>query len=159
MCKPAGGVWKARVRMKDLSYSVAWSRLSGYSDYPTTMGFVGEGGAVKNNLGSQQGFVHWDNELSAVDGSHVAWHFSFMLNGSAALAHKLFIRVEGKPPYAQRFQTEADLAAFIESDFYADPSRHDPELHPSHVGKKDLPQALSEHPEKFPSILHNVTLS
>ena len=157
-CQPAGGVWKTRVLMKDLSYSVAWSRGSGKSDYPTTIGFVSEGGAVKNNLAGNQGFVHWDNELSAMDGSHVVWHFSFMLNGSAALAHKFFIRVERHPAYAKRFHTEADLATSIENTFYANPSLHDPELHPSSVGKNDLPQALSEHPEKFPSMLHDVKL-
>ena len=86
--------------------------------------------------------------INAVDGRHVAWHISFMLNGSAALAHKLFIRVEGLPAYAKRFHAETDLATFIENTFYANPSPHDPELHPSNVGKNDLPQALSQSTQK-----------
>jgi len=155
-CKPGGGVWRSHVRMKDLTYSVAWSRLSGFSDYPTTVGFMSEHEGEVPKLARDLGFIDRPNELSAMDGSHVAWHFSFMLN-SSALAHKLFIRVEGRFHYAQGFQTEADLATFIENTFYSDPSRHDPEIHPSNVGKKDLPQALSEHPEKFPNILRNVT--
>eukprot|EP00435_Cladocopium_sp_Y103_P016387 s2931_g4.t1 len=155
-CKPVGGVWKANVRMTDLAYSVAWLRTPGQLAFPTTIGFVSEGGALAGSLAGDNGFLHWEHELSAVDGSHIAWHFSFMLNGPAALAHKIFIRVEGRPNFAKEFRTEADLAAFLENNFYADPSRHDPELVPSKLGKKDLPQALAQHPEKFPSILRDV---
>jgi len=154
-CKPMNNIWRAHVRMADLIYSVAWT--TGNVSFGTTFGFFNEGGALAGaGFVRDEGFLHWDHELSAVDGSHVAWHFSFMLNGPAALAHKIFIRTESRPDFAKDFRTEDDLATFIASSFYADPSHHDHSIFPSKLGKKDLPQALVQHPEKFPSILRNV---
>lgn len=154
-CKPINNVWRAHVRMADLVYSVAWT--TGNVSFGTTFGFFSEGGALAL-LSSERtdGFLHWDHDLSAVDGSHVAWHFSFMLNGPTALAHKIFIRTESRPDFAKEFRSEDDLATFIASSFYADPSHHDHSIFPSKLGKKDLPQALVQHPEKFPGILRNV---
>eukprot|EP00435_Cladocopium_sp_Y103_P011990 s2931_g3.t1 len=129
-CKPINSIWRAYVRMADLVYSVAWT--TGNVSHPTTFGFCSEGGALTGiSFAEDQGFLHWDHELSAMDGSHIAWHFSFMLNGPAALAHKIFIRTESRPDFAKEFRTEDELATFIKSSLYADPSHHDPSIFPS----------------------------
>ena len=81
-----------------------------------------------------------------------------ILNGTEGLAHKIFIHAEGFPAWAQGFADEAALAKFLDESFYADIQKYDPGVYPSKLGKEGLPQALSEHPKEFPTILCGVVL-
>jgi len=159
-CEPVTGAWNTHIHMANFIYSVAWT--NGDWGLPTTAAFFSEVQDPPTAPTASAAFFEsgsvWTrpNMLSARDGSVLGWHFGWILNGSAGLAHKIFIHVEGFPDWAKGFRNEAALATFLETSFYANPDHYDPQIYPSKLGKTDLPQALVSHPEEFPNILRDV---
>ena len=164
-CEPVTGPWNAAIRMGNFYYSMAWT--SGDWNNPTSVVFFNE---VKDaHSGSFLMKKHQEiwvrpNRLRARDGSPTGWHVSWTLNGSAGLAHKIFIRestlrTEPLPDWAKGYSTEAALAKFLDESFYGCPAHYDRNIYPSKLGLKDLPSALVDYPEKFPSILRNMTVT
>ena len=150
--------------MASFYYSMAWNNGDWW--LPTTFAFFKE---IRRTQKSQQdsaapSFLEvrsvWTrpNLLSARDGSLTGWHVGWTLNGSAGLAHKIYIHVEGFPDWAKGFQNEAALAKFLDTSFYANPSKYDTRVYEARLQRKDVPQAFVIHPEKFPTIMRDVNL-
>ena len=169
-CEPETGAWNTKIRMANLYYNVGWTNGDGDWYLPTTAAFISEIKDIEDGRPEGRGQEAllesnfssiWTkpNLLRARDGSLTGWHFSWMLNGPAGLAHKIFVRTPGFPDWAKPYsKDEATLAKFIEDSFYADPHKYDLTIRPSNLEKDDLPRALFEHPELFPSILHGMDL-
>ena len=67
----------------------------------------------------------------------------------------MYIHVEGFPTWAQGFQNEAAFAKFLDTTFYANPSKYDTRIYEARLQRKAVPQALVN--QKFPTILRHVT--
>ena len=144
--------------MPNFAYSLAWMNPRDWA-VPTVTGFFREGLA---DIGFQptalsKNFLKRSNRLSARDGSSPGWHVSWILNGSAGLAHKFCNRIEGIPSWANCSDQTA-MAKYLETEILAKLKSHHSHqgLIPSKIAKKDAPQALFLHPEKFPNILRDV---
>ncbi|CAK8990532.1 unnamed protein product [Durusdinium trenchii] len=166
-CEPASGAWNTRIRMGNFYYTIGWT--TGDWEHPTTASFFSEDHPAKwstsftSSTSGMSSFAEakaiWDrpNLLSSRDGP-TGWHLGWILNGAEGLARKIFLLVEGRPVWARDYKDEAALAKFLKSSFYANPQSYDYKIYPSQVHKDDVPQALLEHPEEFPTILRGVTL-
>ena len=145
--------------MHNCAFSLAWMNRADWA-VPTVTGVFSVRGLQIlgfNLLHFQKNFLKRSNRLSARDGSSSGWHVSWILNGSAGLAHKFCNRIEGIPSWANCSDQTA-MAKYLETEILAKLKSHHSHqgLIPSKIAKKDAPQALFLHPEKFPNILRDV---
>ncbi|CAE7505917.1 unnamed protein product [Symbiodinium sp. CCMP2456] len=164
-CRPAGGMWNARVNMTSYWYGLAWN--NGHWKPSTPVVFfrqVLEGNLFFNKDKPLVGpaalldmsSVHKPpNLLRARDQRPIGWHVTWSLDGAAGVAHKNFLSAGGVRPWFSQFHDEDSLRHFVETEFYADPSKYQHDIHRSQLRKKDVPQVLVEHPELFPNILRD----
>ena len=156
-CEPVAGRWNTGIHMGNFMFSLAWT--TGEWGGCTTAGFFSEGPAEfmypTATLSSSESYVKRPHKLGARDGRLLGWHVSWTLNGSKGLAHKIFIHVEGRSKWAE-YPDEASLEKFLDGGFYTKVNSYEPTIHPSELSKEDVPQALIQHPEKFPNILRGI---
>eukprot|EP00438_Fugacium_kawagutii_P018053 Skav215134 [mRNA] locus=scaffold1164:113612:114244:- [translate_table: standard] len=175
-CKPEGGVWNLHVNMTSFHYSLAY--MLAQFKMATTASFLHEkkqndqNGHEANATASFLGHrlrgstVFWQPLELSVKGRLTGWHLGMMFNGSMGLARKLQTTPEHETPEQEpesiRRKNITDLVDWIERVLYADPVKHDNskgrKIHFVKLEKKDLPKAVMEHPEQFPTILRNVSL-
>eukprot|EP00747_Dinoflagellata_sp_TGD_P166914 gnl/TRDRNA2_/TRDRNA2_190466_c0_seq1.p1 gnl/TRDRNA2_/TRDRNA2_190466_c0~~gnl/TRDRNA2_/TRDRNA2_190466_c0_seq1.p1 ORF type:complete len:411 (-),score=45.77 gnl/TRDRNA2_/TRDRNA2_190466_c0_seq1:135-1367(-) len=168
-CTPNTGDWNTGIRMGNYYFSMAWT--SGDWGSPTAAVFKSElgSGLGQNSTAADKDSTSlleaatgagqiWAraNLLRMRDNSPSGWHFAWTLDGPAGIAHKIFIHTEGKPDWAQAYSDESSLAKFLEASVLPNPGLFQSSLRPSLLSEDDVPQALVEHPEKFPNILRGV---
>lgn len=161
-CKPEGGAWNLRINMTSFHYSLAYM-LAQFKVATTAVFFREE--AVDQRVSFLQSHqlrssaVFWRPLELSVKDQMTGWHLGLMFNGSMGLVRKWQTTPEHEPEWIRR-KDPADLADWIERVLYADPVNHDNSktIHFVKLEKKDLPKAVIEHPEQFPTILRNVSL-
>eukprot|EP00438_Fugacium_kawagutii_P021248 Skav207769 [mRNA] locus=scaffold2087:154155:154964:- [translate_table: standard] len=165
-CKPEGGVWNLHINMTSFHYSLAYmlaqfkmATIASFfhekkQEQRPRMSFLSlRSKEVRNSAVFQQPL-----ELSLKD-QLTGWHLGMTFNGSMGLAHKLQTTPEKEPEWIRR-KDPAELASWIQKVVSSDPVKHDQskKIHFVKLEKKDLPAAVIEHPEQFPTILRNVSL-
>lgn len=162
-CRPAGGTWNARVNMTSYWYGLAWN--TGHWQHSTPVFFfrqLWEGNLFfrKNLVGpavllDMSSTYNPPNLLRARDQRPIGWHVTWSLDGAAGVAHKNFLSAGGVRPWFSQFHDEDSLRHFLETEFYANPSKYQHHIQRSRLRKKDVPQVLIEHPELFPNVLRD----
>eukprot|EP00438_Fugacium_kawagutii_P017843 Skav201732 [mRNA] locus=scaffold311:718464:720855:- [translate_table: standard] len=164
-CKPEGGAWNLRINMTSFHYSLAYM-LAQFKVATTAAFFREEKQEAPDQSVSflrlqqlRSSAVFWKPFELSIKDQLAGWHLGLMFNGSMGLARKWQTTPEYEPGWMRRM-APADLADWIERVMYADPVKNDRSktIHFVKLQKKDLPQAVIEHPEQFPTILKNVSL-